>query len=61
MAHPEPPILVPDSNDTLRAGDVVTLEPGLYIEGIGGMRIENNYLITETGYEKLSNHVISLT
>ena len=61
MAHPEPPILVPDSNDTLKTGDVVTLEPGLYIEGIGGMRIENNYLITETGYEKLSNHVISLT
>ena len=61
MAHPEPPILVPNSDDILKAGDVVTLEPGLYIEGIGGMRIENNYLITETGYEKLSNHVISLT
>jgi len=61
MAHPEPPILVPNSDDILKAGDVVTLEPGLYIEGIGGMRIENNYLITKTGYEKLSNHVISLT
>lgn len=61
MGHPEPPILVPDSSDTLLAGDVVTLEPGLYVEGIGGMRIENNYLITENGYEQLSNHIISLT
>jgi Xaa-Pro aminopeptidase len=61
LAHPEPPILVPDSDDVLAAGDVVTLEPGLYIAGIGGMRIENNYLITTAGAECLSNHVISLT
>ena len=61
LAHPEPPILVPESEDTLLAGDVVTLEPGLYVEGIGGMRIEHNYVITAHGYERLSNHVISLT
>lgn len=61
MAHPEAPILVPDSEDVLLAGDIVTLEPGLYVEGIGGIRIEHNYLITATGYERLSNHVISLT
>jgi Xaa-Pro aminopeptidase len=61
LAHPEPPILVPESDDVLVAGDVTTLEPGAYVEGIGGMRIEHNYLITETGYERLSNHLISLT
>lgn len=61
MAHPEAPILVPDSDDILMTGDVITLEPGLYVQGIGGIRIEHNYLITETGYERLSNHVISLT
>lgn len=61
LGHPEPPILVPESEDRLQAGDVVTLEPGLYIEGIGGMRIEHNYLITANGYERLSNHVIALT
>lgn len=61
LAHPEPPILVPESDDVLLAGDVVTLEPGAYLEGVGGMRIEHNYLITETGYERLSNHEISLT
>jgi len=61
MGHPEPPILVPESHDVLLTGDVVTLEPGLYIEGTGGMRIEHNYLINDTGYEQLSNHLISLT
>ncbi len=61
LAHPEPPILVPESEDTLEAGDVVTLEPGLYVEGIGGIRIENNYLVTDGGAQRLSNHLISLT
>ena len=61
LAHPEAPILVPDSEDVLMEGDVITLEPGLYVEGIGGIRIEHNYLITASGYERLSNHVISLT
>jgi Xaa-Pro aminopeptidase len=61
LAHPEPPILVPQSDDVLVAGDVVTLEPGAYVEGIGGMRIEHNYLITERGFERLSHHLISLT
>ncbi|MEZ6055541.1 MAG: Xaa-Pro peptidase family protein [Planctomycetaceae bacterium] len=61
LAHPEAPILTPESTDVLVAGDVVTIEPGAYQAGIGGMRIEHNYLITETGYERLSNHKISLT
>jgi Xaa-Pro aminopeptidase len=60
LAHPEPPILVPESDDFLMEGDVVTLEPGLYVEGIGGIRVEHNYLITASGYERLSNHAITL-
>jgi Xaa-Pro aminopeptidase len=60
LTHPEAPYLVRHANESLLAGDVVTLEPGLYITGVGGIRIEHNYLITDRGYERLSNHVIAL-
>ncbi len=61
LEHPEPPVLVSESDDVLIAGDVITLEPGCYIEGQGGMRFEHNYLITETGSEQLSHHRLGLT
>jgi Xaa-Pro aminopeptidase len=61
LAHPEPPFLVEQATETLEHGDVVTLEPGLYVDGVGGVRIEHNYRITGTGFERLSNHTISLT
>ncbi len=61
LEHPEPPILVSESDDILIAGDVITLEPGCYIEGQGGMRFEHNYLITELGSEQLSHHQLGLT
>jgi hypothetical protein len=60
LSHPEAPFFVRHSSETLVAGDVVTLEPGLYIENVGGIRIEHNYLITSTGYERLSHHDIVL-
>jgi len=59
VMHPEAPFIVRHSTETLVAGDVVTLEPGLYIGDIG-IRIEHNYHITDTGYERLSNHTIAL-
>ena len=40
----------------LCAGMVVTLEPGIYLEGKNGLRVENNYLITETGAENLFSY-----
>ena len=60
LGHPDPPYFVPESTDTLLAGDVVTIEPGQYIKGLGGMRFERNYLITETGYENLTHHFLGL-
>jgi Xaa-Pro aminopeptidase len=60
LSHPEAPFFVRKSTETLLAGDVVTLEPGLYVKGIGGIRIEHNYLITDSGYARLSNHEIAL-
>lgn len=60
LGHPEAPILVPESTDVLRVGDVLTLEPGCYVTGVGGVRIEHNYLITDSGFERLSNHEIRL-
>ena len=60
LGHPEPPFLVPESNETLAAGDVVTLEPGVYLPGVAGMRYERNYLITDTGFESLSDHPIQI-
>ncbi|MGA2265893.1 MAG: Xaa-Pro peptidase family protein [Phycisphaerae bacterium] len=42
------------STETLRAGMVVTVEPGIYLPGVGGIRIEDDVLITAGGCRKLS-------
>lgn len=60
LSHPEAPFFVRQSSETLVAGDVVTLEPGLYVKDVGGIRIEHNYHITATGFERLSGHDIVL-
>ena len=38
-----------------KPGMVITLEPGLYDEALGGCRLENDILITEEGNEVISN------
>ena len=50
----EAPTLSSRSKDRLQAGDIVTDEPGIYIPGEFGVRIEDMAFITETGYENLT-------
>jgi len=50
----EAPGLSRKSKDILEPGMVVTVEPGIYLPGNCGVRIEDMILITETGYENLT-------
>ena len=53
-------MLTPGDNTLLEAGMVIAIEPGAYLPDTGGMRVEGNYLITETGSESLSDYPIEL-
>jgi Xaa-Pro aminopeptidase len=43
------------SGEALVAGDVIAVEPGLYRAGVGGCRLEDLLLVTEDGYENLTD------
>ena len=57
----EAPSLGRGGTGDLVAGDVVTLEPGLYRPGFGGCRLEDLVLVTEDGAENLTNFPYDLT
>jgi Xaa-Pro aminopeptidase len=50
----EAPVLRPESEDRLEPGNVVTVEPGIYLEGEFGVRIEDLVLVTADGRERLT-------
>lgn len=51
----ENPYINQSATAVLRPGDVVTIEPGLYRGGLGGMRIEDLILVTESSHENLTS------
>ncbi len=50
----EGPRLFRKSKDTLEAGNVVTVEPGVYLAGEGGVRVEEDVLVVEAGHRVLT-------
>jgi len=57
----EAPRLAPSVNATLEPGMVVTVEPGIYLPGVGGVRIEDLAIVTESGLERLTMYPKDLT
>jgi Xaa-Pro dipeptidase len=51
----EPPYLVEGNLDILQPGMTFTVEPGVYVPGLGGVRIEDDVVVTELGRETLTS------
>jgi Xaa-Pro dipeptidase len=56
----EPPFLVPRTTAPLEPGNVLTIEPGLYATGVGGIRLEDDVAVTDGDPELLSDLPLEL-
>lgn len=50
------PVASSTSNNKMEPGNVITIEPGIYIPGWGGIRIEDMILVRDNGIENLTNY-----
>jgi Xaa-Pro aminopeptidase len=60
MAVHEPPFLVPRIDEPLAEGVVLTIEPGIYLQGVGGVRLEDDVAVTAKGPQILSTLPLEL-
>jgi Xaa-Pro aminopeptidase len=57
--HEDPGVRGPNK-EPLAEGDVITVEPGLYLMGLGGVRIEDTGMVTAGGFENFTSITRSL-
>ena len=61
LAIHEAPRLAPESEDVLEPGNIVTIEPAIYLPGVGGVRIEDLAVVREDGVQLLTSFPKELT
>ncbi len=60
VGYHEEPRIVPYDTGVLQIGEVIMIEPGCYIEGVAGVRLEHGYLVTADGNEQLTDYKFEL-